>query len=110
MFLTHIYYLLISSAFTRMLTYSKLKYIINYCSFIAGASIPPRALALFPQSHRPSPFYGARFESMGGKTTVSSGDVDIASAEGAKLRLPKARSCDCRRQEAPRDYGVWGIV
>src|SRR6218665_269882 len=27
-------YLLISSSFTRMLTYSKLKYIINYCSFI----------------------------------------------------------------------------
>src|SRR6218665_1558448 len=34
MFLTHIYYLLISSSFTRMLTYSKLKYIINYCSFM----------------------------------------------------------------------------
>src|SRR6218665_3492559 len=34
MFLTHIFYLLISSSFTRMLTYSKLKYIINYCSFI----------------------------------------------------------------------------
>ena len=28
------YYLLIYSSFTRMLTYSKLKYIINYCSFI----------------------------------------------------------------------------
>src|SRR6218665_1935232 len=28
MFLTHIFYLLISSSFTRMLTYSKLKYII----------------------------------------------------------------------------------
>src|SRR6218665_2187309 len=34
MFLTHICYLLISSSFTRMLTYSKLKYIINYCSFL----------------------------------------------------------------------------
>src|SRR6218665_393951 len=33
-FLTHIFYLLISSSFTRMLTYSKFKYIINYCSSI----------------------------------------------------------------------------
>src|SRR6218665_2086970 len=33
-FLTHTFYLLISSSFTRMLTYSKFKYIINYCSFI----------------------------------------------------------------------------
>src|SRR6218665_3050970 len=52
----------------------------------AGASIPPRPLAQIPpQSHRPSLFYGVRFQSMG------------------KLQAPKARSCDCRRQEAPRD-------
>src|SRR6218665_2584494 len=29
---------------------------------------------------------------------------------GAKegLRTPKARNCDCRMQEVPHDYGVWG--
>ena len=26
-----------------------------------------------------------------------------------KMQGPKARSCDCRRQEAPYDYGAWGL-
>jgi len=52
----------------------------------SGASIPPKTTgAISPQSHRPSIFYGVRFQSMG------------------KLQAPKARSCNCRRQEAPRD-------
>src|SRR6218665_212637 len=51
-----------------------------------GRLSPLRPLAQIPpQSHRASLFYGVRYQSMG------------------KLQAPKARSCDCRRQEAPRD-------
>src|SRR6218665_2374301 len=53
MFLTHIFCLLISSSLTRMLTYSKLKYIIHYCSFIEGPSI--KYITLFLANFDPLP-------------------------------------------------------
>src|SRR6218665_435676 len=59
----------------------------------SGASIPPKTSgANPPQSNRPSLFYGVRFQSLG------------------KLQAPKPRSCDCQRQEAPRDYRGSGYV
>src|SRR6218665_358733 len=34
--------------------------------------------------------------------------VPTRRSEFGKFQEPKTRSCDCRRQEAPYDYGVWG--
>src|SRR6218665_815774 len=49
---------------------------------------------------------GVRFQSMGGLKKFLSTRIFMSR----KLQAPKARSCDCRRQEAPYDYEVWGSV
>jgi len=48
---------------------------------------------------------GARYERCNHGLEVG---VPNTACELGKLQAPKARSCDCRRHEAPNDYGVWG--
>src|SRR6218665_914368 len=62
------FYLLISSLFTRMLTYSKLKYIINYCSssslslsFGSLDSILISNFHYYFQDGRPTRYYNHRY-------------------------------------------------
>src|SRR6218665_3945865 len=53
---------------------------------------------------------GARYQRRNHGLECAWGIQRSTSEREEILQAPKARSCDCRRQEAPYDKGVWGSV